>query len=81
MVSEEGEERVLDLITSDVNPLLVIFMTLSLDAQPDEVIQIIANYGLMPSDALIALTCKKYGIESTATLDKDFERVPWLKVV
>ncbi|MCD6428768.1 MAG: PIN domain-containing protein [Desulfurococcales archaeon] len=36
---------------------------------------------LLPSDAIIALTCKHYGIDTILTLDEDFKQVPWLKVV
>jgi len=39
------------------------------------------EYGLMPTDAIIALTCSQHGINAIATLDEDFKRVPWLKVV
>jgi len=39
------------------------------------------EYGLMPADAIIALTCKQHGINTMATLDEDFKRVPWLKVI
>ena len=33
------------------------------------------EYGLVPADAVIALTCKQHGINTIATLDKDFMRV------
>ena len=36
---------------------------------------------LLPSDTIIALTCKHYGIDTILTFDEDFRRVPWLKVV
>ncbi|MCE4614290.1 MAG: PIN domain-containing protein [Desulfurococcales archaeon] len=39
------------------------------------------KYGLLPNDALIAATCKHYGISTIATLDEDFERIPWLQIV
>ena len=41
----------------------------------------ITKYRLLPTDAQIAVTCKHYGIETIATLNGDFERVPWLKVI
>jgi len=34
-----------------------------------------------PNDALIAATCKHYGIKNIATFDSDFERVDFLDVV
>ena len=39
------------------------------------------NYHLLPADALIALTCRHYDIDTILTFDEDFKRVPWLKVV
>ena len=36
---------------------------------------------LLPSDAIIALTCKRNSIGVIITFDEDFKRVPWLKVV
>lgn len=33
------------------------------------------KYKLLPNDALIAATCKYYGINKIATFDRDFERV------
>ena len=42
---------------------------------------IIKKYGLFPNDALIAATCKHYGIKNIATFDSDFERVDFLDVV
>ncbi|MBU7010258.1 MAG: PIN domain-containing protein [Theionarchaea archaeon] len=37
-------------------------------------------FSLLPNDALIAATCKFYGIRRIATYDKDFEKVDFLKV-
>ncbi len=39
------------------------------------------RYGLLPNDAIIAATCKHYNIDTIITFDKDFKRVPWLKVI
>ncbi len=36
---------------------------------------------LLPNDALIAATCKYYGIKKIATFDEDFKRVDFLEVV
>ncbi len=46
-----------------------------------EMWRIIENYGLLPNDALIAATCKHYGIRRIATFDEDFRRVDFLEVV
>ena len=43
--------------------------------------EVIAKYRLLPTDAQIAITCKHYNITTIATLDEDFKRIPWLKVV
>ena len=39
------------------------------------------RYKLLPNDALIAATCKHYEIKRIATLDSDFKRVEFLKVI
>ncbi len=48
---------------------------------PDELVEAIKIYRLAPNDAQIALTCKQNNIETLATFDEDFKRVPWLKVI
>jgi len=44
-------------------------------------IEICEKYSLLPNDALIAATCKYYGISRIATFDEDFEKVDFLEVV
>ncbi|MCK4476654.1 MAG: PIN domain-containing protein [Methanophagales archaeon] len=39
------------------------------------------EYKLLPNDALIAATCKYYGINKIATFDPDFKRVDFLEIV
>ena len=39
------------------------------------------RYSLLPNDALIAATCRFYGIRRIATFDDDFKRVKFLRVV
>ena len=39
------------------------------------------EYRLLPNDALIAATCKHYGIRKIATFDDDFGRVDFLEVI
>ena len=43
--------------------------------------RLIKKYGLLPNDALIAATCKHYGIRKIATFDSDFKRVDFLEVI
>lgn len=50
-------------------------------ASPHELIDVAKNFHLLPADALIALTCKHYGINTILTFDEDFKRVPWLNVI
>ncbi len=75
------DKRLTELIRNDVEPILKLFITLPITLEPQEVVDIIEKYGLMPADSIIALTCKHHGINTIATLDEDFKRVPWLKVV
>jgi len=46
-----------------------------------ELYKTLIQYRLLPSDALIALTCKHYEIDTILTFDEDFKRIPWLKVI
>ncbi|MCE4605784.1 MAG: PIN domain-containing protein, partial [Desulfurococcales archaeon] len=50
-------------------------------AEPKELIETMRKYRLTPSDAIIALTCKHYSIDTILTFDEDFKRIPWLKVI
>lgn len=50
-------------------------------AEVSEIHDTMIKYNLLPGDAIIALTCKHYGIDTILTFDKDFKRIPWLKVV
>ncbi len=47
----------------------------------DEIHGTMIRYNLLPGDAVIALTCKHYGIDTILTFDEDFKRIPWIKVV
>ncbi len=51
------------------------------DVKYQDMIEVANRLKLLPSDAIIALTCKHYNIETILTFDEDFKRVPWLKVV
>jgi len=46
-----------------------------------ELIETMRRYSLLPGDALIAITARRYGIDTILTFDEDFKRVPWLKVI
>ena len=48
---------------------------------PDETVKTIKIYRLTPNDAQIALTCNHRDIGKLATFDKDFKRVPWLRIM
>ncbi len=50
-------------------------------ASLQEVVETIKQFKLLPADAIIALTCRHYGIDVILTFDDDFRRVPWLRVV
>ena len=50
-------------------------------ASPRELLEIITEYNLPPSDAIIVLTCKHYGIDTILTFDKDFKNIPWLNTI
>ncbi len=56
-------------------------MVLKDTADLEELFDTMISYNLTPSDALISLTCKHYGIDTIITFDEDFKRVPWLKVI
>jgi len=46
-----------------------------------ELYRTLTQYRLLPSDAIIALTCKHYEIDAILTFDEDFKRIPWLKAI
>ena len=46
-----------------------------------ELLEIMRSYSLLPGDALIAITARHYGIGTILTFDKDFKRIPWLRVI
>lgn len=58
----------------------LIFLPTTLEVL-EEAIKIATEYGLLPNDSLIAATCRYYGIDTIATFDEEFKRIPWLKVV
>ena len=50
-------------------------------AESKELLETMRKYQLTPSDAIIALTCRHYGIDTILTFDEDFKKIPWLKVI
>jgi len=74
------DERLVALLREDVEPLLGLFEVLPAPP-PREVFEAAAAYGLMPSDAVIVATCRVHGVNVIASLDSDFRRVPWLRVI
>ena len=42
---------------------------------------VIARYGLLPNDALIAATCKHHGIKKLATFNGDFKQVDFVEII
>lgn len=46
-----------------------------------DMIEVANSLKLLPSDSIIALTCKYHGIETILTFDEDFKRVPWLNIL
>ena len=75
------DKFLIELVRSDAVPVLELFTLLPLAASPRRVAAYMERYGLMPADAMIALTCEDYGIKTIATLGEDFKRIPWLDVV
>ncbi|MEB2836747.1 MAG: PIN domain-containing protein [Desulfurococcales archaeon] len=45
-----------------------------------DMIETASQLKLLPSDAIIALTCKRNDIDTIIAFDEDFKRIPWLKV-
>ena len=46
-----------------------------------DMIETASSLKLLPSDTIIALTCRHHGIDTILTFDGDFKRVPWLKAI
>jgi predicted nucleic acid-binding protein len=75
------DQRVRNLLEEDVEPLLSLFNLVTAEARLEEILDLIERLGLLPNDAPIAIAALKHGIDTIATFDEDFKRVPWLKVV
>ena len=81
-VSSNGYEHFLEELTKFFSLLDDLDITVLRDYQNvSEIWELMKNYNLLPNDALIAATCKHYGIRKIATFDEDFKRVDFLEVV
>ena len=81
-ISENGYEP----FRKEMEKLLGLVEDLSVEILTDhqdvsEIWKIMCEHKLLPNDALIAATCKHYGIRKIATFDEDFERVDFLEIV
>ncbi|MGB7533562.1 MAG: type II toxin-antitoxin system VapC family toxin [Halobacteriota archaeon] len=75
-------ELVKSVKLNDIRELLGKYRTLDTgESVKSEAEKLITKYGLLPNDALIAATCKHYGITKIATFDSDFERIDFLEVI
>jgi hypothetical protein len=82
LVSDKGYEPFKEDLTKFFDLLNDLYITVLRDYQNvAEIWKLMTNYRLLPNDALIAATCKHYGLKKIATFDKDFKRVEFLEVV
>uniref|UniRef100_A0A7C3UBI2 Ribonuclease VapC n=1 Tax=Geoglobus ahangari TaxID=113653 RepID=A0A7C3UBI2_9EURY len=82
LIASEGY----NFCSQEIKSLMRLFEDLKIDVlndyqDLDEVCTIMRTYKLLPNDALIAATCKHYGIKKIATFDEDFKRIDFLEVV
>ncbi len=81
-IRSRGLDFVSDALERYTNMLQEFEITILMDyAEPRKLLETMKKYRLTPSDAIIALTCKHYGIDTIITFDEDFKRIPWLRVV
>jgi len=71
----------LEIDISPVFDILENFVLLSITFDLHLVLEIMNKYRLLPNDALIAATCKYYGIKKIATFDEDFKRIDFLEII
>ena len=82
LIASEGY----NFCSQEIKSLMRLFEDLKIDVLNDyqdfdKVCKIMRKYKLLPNDALIAATCKHYGIRRIATFDEDFKRLDFLEVV
>ncbi|WP_456423545.1 type II toxin-antitoxin system VapC family toxin [Thermococcus sp.] len=71
----------LEIDLSPIEELLKPFEVLNIGSDSSEIINAIQRFGLLPNDALIALTCIENGISTIVSFDSDFDKVANLKRV
>ena len=77
----KGKELVVErlhLLNSIKDKLIVLELSEDIFEIAKEVVD---KYRLLPNDALIVATCKRYNIKKIATFDSDFERVDFLETI
>lgn len=75
-------KKVSEGIINDLDELMSALMIKIVKPAPLEIMfQIMRISGLLPNDALIAATCKFYGIKKIASFDDDFKRVDFLEIL
>jgi len=78
----ETIQKTLETINENIRFLRDYFIELEINDEVKELaLEIMKEHGLLPNDALIAATCRYYKINTLATFDEDFKRIPWLKVI
>ena len=79
---KENPDELESVDLSPVRKLLGIAAILPTTAEIiEDAYEIIHQYKMLPNDAIIAATCKHYGIKTIATFDKDFKKIPWLNII
>ena len=76
LVKEYIEGFLIESIEQDIIELLEVNEDILRDS-----VKVSFTYRLLPNDALIAATCKYYGIRKIATFDEDFDRARFLERV
>lgn len=81
-ISDKGYEPFIEELTMFFNLLDDFYITVLRDYQDvTEILKLMKKCKLLPNDAVIAATCKHYGIKRIATFDEDFRRVGFLEIV
>ncbi len=81
-IRAKGLDFAIDVLEEFTRMLLELNIAILKDyAEPRELLETMRKCRLTPSDAIIALTCRHYGVDNILTFDEDFKRVPWLRVI
>ena len=81
-IRSKGLDFAFDVLEKYTNMIQEFEITVLRDyVEPYELLETMNKYRLTPSDAIIALTCKHYGIDTIITFDEDFKRIQWLNVI